>query len=306
MFTQYDYSTNTATDVCSDIVALFTGETNPSNLSATCTSATITTNTSAGWTLHDQVNTTTAVIKAPYSDNAGFNKYIKIVVTVDGINLIGYETWDEIAHSGTNETTNPTATNALQPLSATGGTIYIASTANYLFILAKYGSTFGDSINGGALVVSEYSRKQKWNTAGNEYPNFCIIHSQAFTNVIATKGVYFPRIKGNDGSDSSGEAKVSSIGVSPDKFDDPDSMPTGATAKTQDAIGEYVSPILPIWLQNNANFGSVIGDISSLSDLWLGPNALFSDGEVLPMSDTGQNYIALRASTNQKYLVKQA
>jgi len=306
MYTKYTYSTNNTTDICADLTALFTGETNPSNLSATCVSAAITTTTVAGWTLHDQINTTTVVIKAPYSDNTGFNKYIKISVLSDGISIIGYETWNATTHVGTFETTNPVDASARQPINVSGGDIHIAATAKYLFILAKYASTWGDSINGGALIASEYSRKQKWNTAGNNYPNFCIIHSQGFSDNLATSGVFFPRIKANDGSDISGVAKLSSIGVSPDKFNDSSSMPTGATSKTQDAIGEYIAPILPIWLQNNINFGSVIGEISSLSDLWLAPNTLFSDGEVLPLSDTGQNYIALRASTNQKYLVKQA
>ncbi len=73
MFATYNYSAGgTQQGVLDDLIAILTGETNVSNLSATCNkgATSITATIPAGWTLHDAAaGTVTKVIKAPLADD---------------------------------------------------------------------------------------------------------------------------------------------------------------------------------------------------------------------------------------------
>lgn len=317
MFAKYVYTAIDGVLLVDDLSAILTGETVVNNLSANCnkTLTTIEATIPAGWTLDDSTGSNPIVnryLKSPFSDNASISKYLWLCINTGYPSLYFgvYETWDNVLHTGTNLTYGGLDDlTSRQRLSASGGTIYLASNANSIFVLTNDGNNWGDTVGGGAWLCSEYSRDQLWNTPNNGYPNVCMVQSTAYNPSISTQGVYFPRIKASNGSDlieADASAKVGSIGVSPTAFDDPNSMPTGISAKIKDADGYNVTGILPIWLINHTNFGVPIGEITSLSGIYLAPNDLFSDAEIVPLSSTSNEYVALRASTNQKYLVKKA
>lgn len=317
MFAKYVYTAIDGVLLADDLSDILTGETVVNNLSANCnkTLTTIEATVPAGWALHDSTGSNPEVnryITSTFSDNAGISKYVWIHVNTGypSIYLGVYETWDNVNHTGTNLTYGGFIdTICRQRLSASGGIIYLASNANSILVLTNDGSNWGDSTGGGAWLCSEYSRDQLWNTPNNAYPNVCMVQSTAYNPSISTQGVYFPRIKASNGSDlieADASAKIGSIGVSATAFDDPNSMPTGISAKIKDADGYNVTGILPIWLINHTSFGVPIGEITSLSGIYLAPNELFGDAEIVPLSSNSNEYVALRASTNQKYLVKKA
>lgn len=106
MYSKYVYNAgSTATNILADIVAILTGETVKSNLSADCDqiNTTITATVLAGWTLHDADTGSGngTVLKAAIYDDPLTFKYVHLYIGTSGyFQQRVYETWDEVMHSG--------------------------------------------------------------------------------------------------------------------------------------------------------------------------------------------------------------
>lgn len=107
MFALYRYAAgSTFSNVVADIIKIITGETNKATLSAACVQADtyiLTTYCTSNITVHDAAaGTNIQILKQPNADGSTF-KYIGIdYSTADTIRFGGCETWDAVAHIGTN------------------------------------------------------------------------------------------------------------------------------------------------------------------------------------------------------------
>jgi hypothetical protein len=179
MYAQYVYKAgSTKANVLADIVALLTGETNKANLSADCVQANteiLTTESVAGWTLHDAAAATNRVVLSAPCEDALFTKYFGL--DFNGATLVyagGASTWDAGAHTGTEcvgTFNNPAGIPFTQSANnfnlANGGTIIISASARHIYLAFKSTGTF---IGAG---ITEFAREGPNETT--TYPNWAIL-----------------------------------------------------------------------------------------------------------------------------------
>lgn len=183
-------ATHTMENVLADLVKLITGTTNLATLSANCDQANtmIIANTiPAGWTLHDDISIYDQVVKAPH-ESGSIQKYAWLSTGTGYISIKTYQTWDNVAHTGTIQSTNIyLATNTIAL--TVPFTVYLFVTPRYI-IMKTYDNTSW-SKGGGFLEVSRASVTSSYYGEANG-------KSLQFTNILTVDNGdpgYFSAIK---------------------------------------------------------------------------------------------------------------
>jgi hypothetical protein len=183
-------------DILNDIMLILTGETDINNLSGTCDPSVsyIKTDISTSpWTLWDDHNGTEKILRVEQSDDSGRYKYIGLkhnsgITSSARIAFTVMESWDNGAHTGTNELAadydkQKMGVYLAQPPSAFGNHIYIYASEFALIIMAvKYDNDFGDEggdATYGSTGIWECSRDAASMAAG-DMPNWFIAPSGIF------------------------------------------------------------------------------------------------------------------------------
>lgn len=290
----------TPANLLQGIVLILTGTTDLTALPTGFNTAASTLSTSmaqAGWTIHDNAaSTNSMVIKAPYSDLATAFKYLEIQVTSNAIAFYAYETWDNVAHVGTNKTGNNSSYQNQRLTLNQSGRIHLFANSKMITLCTEFGTTWGDQNNGVFLAV-EHSRIPAWNTAAT-YPAFAVCFFGELLN--GSKSAFIPRARKKSGVDAIGtEAAcyISSVGISYNQWTSNQSLPTGADAKVLNADGTKTCPFMPIYFTDPMTFSIPLGHCSN-ADVFLAPKDLLANLETVLKTGTSQEYIALQCSSN--------
>jgi hypothetical protein len=306
MYTKYTYNPSaTETNLLSDIIAILTGETTPSNLSADCDQANTTINTTtttAGWTIHDASATPNSqVLKAPYTDTTDF-KYVEIEInTSKYLNLYAYETFDNVNHIGTNKTTHSsTSSDYSQSLGTSGGTVHILASPRFI-ALVRENNDWGTNNDKGISIVAEFSRTQPWNTITSGYPSLAYI-AAGYAISGDERAIMFPRAKNNENTDLTGTAATAFMATEGAIGNSLISgIPSGPNSKIYDNEGNKYAPFLPIMLMDKDKYSYRVGEISTICDIWLPPRSLLANKELI--SKNSQEYIALQTYSTTHMLL---
>lgn len=304
MYAKYAYVNGaTQANTLADICAILAGETTVANLSAACDQAntTITSAVAAGWTMHDaSAGTNQRVLKAPHADNGSSYKYLLIDHTNTGyINFVGYESWNATAHTGTNPTANA-ITSSYQRKNTTGaGVFHIFSSARFAAFCCEYSTYWGDNSYGGPTIFAEMSRLLPWSTSSNGMPSFALIYPAPCLNNNSNLMAYLTRALRNDGvavTGASAQCNISTIGAFGQNIANALYHPDGSEQKIPNGLGQELVPRFPVYVSYPAVFGPPVGDISSVSDIWLAPKTLLGNFETVTVG--GNSYIALKGYVN--------
>lgn len=310
MYTRYVIASNaTQGGVADDLMALVTGETTVANLSSSCdkTKTTIISTVAAGWSIHDSTGSSTyrRVVSAPYIGNGAKYKFFEIAVDYTN-RFTGYlyESFDSGTHSGTNITAN--STNYKQQLDLSGGSIiHIFSSARFIaFCSAMNNGSLGDEINSGCTIASEYKPLTVWNDDTNyPYPASIFITSQGFYQDYC----FSPRIRNKLNLDVTGAdaiMNIASFGASYGNLTSSAVFPAGVDAKIFTSGGGKIIPLMPIQLVRPPSLIAPIGEVSSVSDIWLAPSGTLSPFQKVSIS--GNEYMALPGYSTTTCLVRAA
>jgi hypothetical protein len=300
MYAKYAYTAAaTVANVMSDLVALLTGESNKANLSAGCDQANteIIATIPAGWTLHDAAaGTNKQVLKAPFSYNGSLFKFLMLdhsLNTNTRLTLYGYETWNEVAHTGTNQTQNGTTAPHAKG-SGVAGFIYVFASSKFVAITNAYSTSWGDISYGGMSIFSEYTRAAPWSVT--TMPHAALIQTGACISLSPYTHVW--PLKARDKTDlvltgTGARAYLGSIGVEiPARYTSSLFFPNGGDFNIGDGLGAEYTPLFPIYAMNAPVYGIPIGDFSAAADFWLLPNNLI--GNLTTFQYGGQDYIAVK------------
>jgi hypothetical protein len=290
----------TPTNLLSGIISILTGTTDLTALPTGFNTAASTLSTSisqAGWTIHDNAaSANSMVIKAPYSDLATAFKYLEIKATSSAIEFYAYETWDNVAHTGTNKTGNTSSYQNQRLQLSQSGRIHVFASSKMITIATEFGTNWGDQ-NSGVFLAVEHSRIPAWNTAAT-YPAFSICFLGELLN--GSKSAFMPRARKKSGVDAlsiESAAYFGSVGISYNQWTQPQSIPTGADAKVLNADGTKTCPFMPIYLTDPVVFSIPLGHCSN-ADVFLAPKDLLANLETVLKTGTSQEYIALQCSSN--------
>ena len=308
MYAKYEYNAGaTQANVLADLVLICTGTTDVNSLSASCnkTTTTITSTVAAGWTVHDaSASATSQVIKAPYTDNGSAYKYFQIVSGASSFSFAGYETWDSGTHTGTNK--NPTSTSNISQYFSTSeaGRFYIFASARFVALIGEYSTNYGSS-NSGITVCAEFSRSQPWNTTSSGYPSFTVIGTGECINSSGAAHAYLMRTKNLSGSDYTGAnaaAYLSTVGGNYTSWNTSYYFPDGTGTKVYDASTNRFVPFFPLYLTQVTNYAAPIGEISTISDIWISPRNLLAHLETVTKGVN--DYIAMKTATGHTILFR--
>ena len=203
MYAKLQYTgVHTAADVLYDTIQVLTGETDVNNL----TGVNLDVSESfidvsvrpAGWELHDPdaggagtspAPFTDVVLRAPHATAASLYKNARLTVSTNRIQLRGYETWNNVSHSGT----NPTSHSAIYLFDnnndvTSSAAYHISASARHLMGLAHYG---GLASTQPVDALYEYTRDDPWNVPANGYPAWCTWEGATTSTFYAS--IYSPR-----------------------------------------------------------------------------------------------------------------
>ncbi|MCP4698710.1 MAG: hypothetical protein GY862_17940 [Gammaproteobacteria bacterium] len=304
MYAKYFYSSGAAqADVLADMAAILTGETDPGNLSDACdkASTTITADVPAGWTMHDaDAGSGKVVLKAPHADNAASFKHLMPDHSNSSyMQFFGYEMWDEAAHAGTNPTSNSLSSYYQRKNTSGAGMFHIFSSERFAAFVCDYGAYWGDSSYGGLTILAEHSRILPWSTSTNNMPSFGLIFTGPCLYTSNNYHVYMPRAVKNDGAvltDNDARCYLCSIGVHYTGWSGAQYFPQGADQKIPDGLGSDFVPRMPVYLYRPDVFGAPIGDISSISNIWIAPKNLLGNLETVTVG--ANEYLAVKGYVN--------
>lgn len=183
MYAVYNYKAgSTQAQVLSDIVAIATGTTNVSSLSASCVQAntSIISTVAAGWTVHDAAAGANAqVIRCLNNDGTTYKYAYVSLPSSTGVSITGPESWNASTHAATNNTTASTASWDM----ASGGYFYLYVTPRNFIMMSWTVSGYQP-----ALGVLEYSRDL---ITATSYP----CHAVLYGTLMTLFTVYLPRMK---------------------------------------------------------------------------------------------------------------
>ena len=305
MFAKYVY--NTASDVANviqDIVDILTGETDKANLSAACkqSDTEIISTIAAGWTLHDDTAGTNAqVLKAPLADDPATFKYLKLnAVTTSYLRTEVWETWDEVAHSGTNMAYDSNNTSYSQRLDLTdGGTLYVFASARFAAFVSQTAAGYGHTSYSGVSGCFEHTRDLPFDTVANGWPPYCWgTFGRADYN--ASYFGYKPRKLTKDETTQTGSAaiiKLTTIGH-PSQWT---SALSGIDQKLPDGQGGLLVPFFPAYLADTNYMPAPYGEISSLCDIWSIPSNIATHLDVITKSSV--DYICMKQYASTQLVV---
>lgn len=176
MYANYTYAAgSTKANVQNDIGAILTGETSKTNLSAACVqeNTEIVSTLLAGWTLWDAAAGTDAkVYRAQLADDPTKFKYLRLgFATTNAMLATGYETWDNVAHTGTYMCNNSDVTTTNQRLDlAAGGSMMIFATARFCVFASNVAAGYGSVNYGGPSGLVERTRAIPFDTVAEGCP----------------------------------------------------------------------------------------------------------------------------------------
>lgn len=165
------------TQVLSDLVSLFTGETDKNNLSASCNkdeTVILDTYDPAGWEIWDaDAGINRVAIRAPCNGDSAQFKYVVINTdTTDALNVVVYESWNNTTHVGINGTevwSNNTAYD-INTNFMSGGSLVVSSSNRRALITSVYGNGGGATITFNGVL--ELDRGFSWLAVGTEFTPF--------------------------------------------------------------------------------------------------------------------------------------
>jgi hypothetical protein len=282
MWAKYSYNASVSqANILNDIVAILTGTTDKTTLSAGCDQANteiLTTYDNAGWTVHDAAAGTNAqVIKAACQGDANQYKYVEINTNTAGQVFMGFwEDWNAGTHTGTNLTNNSKTTGYGQRYSTTTvGTMYISASSGRVLMYGT--SSAGDgTANGGKCTtgVLESGRNYTWCAVGQGYvPAFYLLdssttHSPRYktaTGGIQTSGSVISGLKSTFGA-SSGGTVIHSTGVPGSSGNNVPVADFTVNGNTTNQA--YFSDVLPSGAKC-AGIGNALDELSYDSKTWI-------------------------------------
>lgn len=289
-------------NLLSDIVAIITGETNTANLSANCDAANTTISAAiavAGWSVYDAAaSADSQVLRAAHHDNASSYKLAEIVLDASlNLDMRAYEDWNSTTHTGTNQSGNSITQYEQRVQSGAAGKLYIWATARFIAIFGTDASNGGDEASSGPTILAEHSRIPPWNTSSNGVPSFALVHAgPAFSGSATCWPVRAKDISGVDKIGSTAAAYLTSIGVSYNDWQSGTYFPSGPDNNIPDGLGANFTPFFPLYIYKPQTYGTPLGDISSICDVWVAPKSLLGSLEVV--TQNGVDYIACQGNSN--------
>jgi hypothetical protein len=260
-----------------DIAALICGA-SIASLSASCdkVNSSLVSTIAPGWTLHDAPNSG-VVVTAPDVDGLT-QKYVRLFApSASTFDAMGYETWNAVAHTGTNATPGNPASFS-----------FWANQVNTIFIFATARSFYFTSPAAG-VGSFEFSRDAGY-LQGSSYPCHAIATSASLTSAVSSGNVYVPRMKNLVAAgDRSGFALYAAT-LAPRYGTGNQGGPAGAL---YGADGTMHYEIRPMWLMSD---GGVIGKLFDVIELARQSGAAFdtfSDGVDTFMLVPSSNFIMI-------------
>jgi len=286
------YPTFSQLNCLDDVVAVLTGETEISNLSASLdqSQSEILSTIPAGWTLHDVPDTDERIVTSPHSDDSiNVQKYAKISCdTYRNWRIQIYEGWDNVLHTGTNETPSNSET-SYQASLATDAVVYVFASDRFFSVISDRSTQWGISGHNGIPIVAEYAATQDGNITPM-YPNFCLIDTYRLIGVRF--GVYPVRAKNSTGNDVvgvSGKSYLTAIGIGiPGSTWIGSYFSGGSGSKIVDKNGNFKLPFFELFIQNPAIWSSApLGNITTNTNIFMAPrNVLTNHENVLKLTET--------------------
>ncbi len=303
MYCQYHYDQGTDPNaILPDLIAVLTGETNVTNLTA-CNQAntTITATTPAGWTLVDDATGTANqyILSAPHVDNPSNLKYAAVEMPRTGsvnnyygyLRLFAYESWDATEHSGTNRAGEENG--YYQMLSQPhGGIVHLWASERFILVVCEYDGRWGDISYGGVNGIIECSRIIPWNNT--DYPSFASVNFGACFSPSYTDFVFMTKIQTFTGTTQTGtgaKLRLGSVGVGYNGFNNSSHFPAGPNQRIPVGDDNH-TPFFPLFFYRPEVIGMPMGDISSVADIHLAPLNLMGHLETVTHNDN--EYIAIR------------
>jgi hypothetical protein len=297
MYAVYQYAAGgTRANVLSDVTAIFAGETNKANLSATCVQAqtTITSTTASGWSVHDSAPATDAkVLKAAHSDEGSVYKYAYLTITDSSLRVDLATSWNEVAHTGTKSN----MTGFYQQISVTtGGRIYLYSSARFMAFYGEYYSSgvfyAGTASYGGISGIFEITRIAPWLTTGSGFSK-CIAIASSGYQIYDKSGAVLGTVKLPNGITDSTLITGSMYipGFAPNVLNS--NWASGPSGKIRNASNNLVIPSFPIFAGSStfSYLNCIVGDLSSSCDVWLAPGLIVPDHTEYTISTKKYRYV---------------
>lgn len=174
MYASYAYLSGiTQAQILADLVAILTGTTDTSLLSAGCdkpATSILTTYAAAGWTVHDAAaGVNKQCLKATCAHGA-IDKYVTIDTNTAGFVIIRpYQTWDNVAHTGTgpSSATYDASTYHQRYNTAGVGTMHISATAAKILLFGVYAATSGSVSSADAFTGVIELSAMPWQTVAS-------------------------------------------------------------------------------------------------------------------------------------------
>lgn len=302
-----------SSDIIDDIGKILTGTTDPNLLSSNCNkgSSTIRTDYSnAGWTMHDDTpGGDSIVVKSLHTGSTTQYKYAKITLSAGYLLMLGYETWDNVTHSGTNQTsTSYVHSTGCRPFlgsDGNSGNLFIYADSMCLAIQTQDSSggwgSGGNYLYDGFQILAEYNRTLPWNIV-DVYPSFAVLSTAA---LFATYSNYYTyaispvRIKDKDRNDQTQKLMRGLVrGLTGTYIA---SIPSGEGSKIPNNNDEMLIPMWDVIIYSEGSNPSFVdfGDFSNCHFRII-PKNLLTDLQIFNLN--GTNYIALRACRNGTYI----
>lgn len=275
-------------DVFYDAIQVLTGETNVNNLTGaagspdsvldTGESFIDVSNSVAGWTLWDDdaggagspSPFDDVVLRAPHATAPTIYKYARLTISSNRIQIRGYETWDNSAHSGTNQTQHSSNYLLDNNNDVSDTTAYhLSASARHMMGIAYYGGlAFTEPVD----PLYEFTRDDAWNTPANGYPAWVTFLGAA--SITLYSNIYTPRaINTATGSDITGSSAGLNIHTPVGGFTGNLTSTLGNSNTNSLMRDENLNLANPFWPfgvsapgQTNRLVG---GDISSLAKVYL-------------------------------------
>lgn len=258
----------TQANVLSDLVKIFTGETNVSNLSSSCnqpSSSILTSYSAAGWTVWDAAaGANFQVLRAPWdaSNGSGYN-YIGIGTNTAGVvTITSYEYWNNTTHVGTNAVTSNS------PRYGASSVLYLyANQGHSLCVNCFFGGYWGcDTSYYSPHMSLERTRTEPWDLLTMSYPVISTMNGM-FQGSSYLSFARAPMIGGADAYNP-GMAFSSFASISSNFRLSTSYAP--ATTIPSDAAKTLAHTFFPLWNAYSSNNSNIVGgDCSILSEVWI-------------------------------------
>lgn len=313
MWARYDYAaSSTLANVQADVIAVLTGTTDKTTLSAACVQAStsIISTVAAGWSVYDaSAGTNRQVLRALCADGTTY-KYVLLDFATSGqLRMEVYESWNSGTHTGTNRcalaaSTTPTVNQTISLTS--GGTLFLMASNRYMGILGWVGGLYGGTLpasNTDPMLVCERTRDNVWDTTANGVVPVVFCDSRAFNlgSAVSVTGsyCYAPRKKSSAGADATGlnanyyltnlfgQCSIAESGIprtiirgySTDLVTRVNYLMSVQACKADD--GDLGGKLYGVYLTTN-NFGSIADEVVNGSDTYFVMSANSSGRIVLP------------------------